>query len=158
MDQLGNGINTIYCNSCSNLPFVYTTDTDDEERRVKGIRNLIHLYRNFFERYCRSPVVSIGYDRTDGPMGFICYMFWDVFVLYHGNATPAMACAAIEVMRFALDSRNDNCLASAIHGLGHWALDVPDAVTVLEDWLTRPTTHNPQVLQYAVAATTGMIQ
>ena len=155
-EQIGSAINTVYSNSCSNLPFLYTTECD-EERRVKGIRNLVNLYRNFFERYCTAQVVSIGNDQTDGKIGFICYMFWDVFVLYPGSASPLMKLAAVGVMRTALDSRNDNCLASAIHGLGHWATDVPEASTILNQWLRRPTTKNPRVIQYARTATSGMI-
>ena len=42
-EQIGNAINTVYSNCCSNLPFLYTTECD-EERRVKGIRHLINLY------------------------------------------------------------------------------------------------------------------
>lgn len=155
--QLGNGIKTVYLNGCSDLPFLYTTECT-EDRRIKGIYNLTRLYTNYFERYCTGLVGSIGYDQSDGPMGDICYMFWDVFVLYPGNATPRMAAAAVEVMRQALESHNDNCLASAIHGLGHWALDVPDAVAALEHWLKRPTTENREVWKYARAATSGLIQ
>lgn len=155
-EQLGIGINTIYSNCCSDLPFLYTTDCD-EPRRLVGTQNLVHLYRNYFERYCTASVGSIGNDHLDGRMGFICYMFWDVFVLYHGNASPAMTSAAIGVMSEALRSHNDNCLVSAIHGLGHWALDVPEAASVLKQWLRKPTTLNPEVIEYARAATTGMI-
>jgi hypothetical protein len=155
-DQLGNGIHTVYSNGCSDLPFLYTTACD-ETRRLQGIRNLVNLYQNYFERYCTGPVHSVGNDNVDGPMGFICYMFWDIFILYPGDATSAVVSAAIDVMRCALQSRNDHCLASAIHGLGHWALDVPDAVTVLERWLERPTTDNLAILDYARSATTGMI-
>lgn len=155
-EQIGNAIHLIYSNSCSNLPFLYTTECD-HDRRVEGIRNLIHLYQNYFERYCTAPVASIGND-TDGNIGYICYMFWDVFVLHPGNASQVMKSAAIGVMRTALESRNDNCLASAIHGLGHWALDVREASVVLNQWLRRPTTANARIVQYAHAATSGMIQ
>lgn len=153
-DQLGKGIETIYSNS-DNLSFLYISE-GDETRRVKGIKNLVHLYRNYFDRYCTSDVRSIGND-IDGPMGFICYMLWDVFVLYPGNGTPAMLSAAVSVMRIALESTNDNILASGIHGLGHWASEAPEAVTTLNQWLRKPTTNNPAVLNYAQIATSGMI-
>jgi hypothetical protein len=155
-DQLGIGINTIYCQYCSDLPFLYTTECD-EERRVTGIDNLVNLYKNFFERYCTASMAKVGSGAVDGRIGFICYMFWDIFVLYSGNATPKMQSAAISVMRSALDSRNDSCLASAIHGLGHWASDVPEAVIVLKRWLGNPTTENPEILNYARSAMTGRI-
>lgn len=155
-DQLGNGINTIYAPGCSDLARLYTTECD-EHRRIKGIANLVNLYRNYFERYCTAAVVSIDNYKADGEMGLICYMFWDVFDLYPGIATPAMTSAAVNVMETALDSSNDNCLVSAIHGLGHWAFYVPEAITVLRQWLRRPTTNNREVLQYARTGTTGMI-
>lgn len=155
-EQIGNAIYTVYSNSCCDLPFLYTTKCD-EERRARGIRNLVNLYQNYFERYCKAPVVSIGNDETDGRFGFICYMFWDVFVLYPGNASPLMQSAAVDVMRTGIDSHNDNCLASAIHGLGHWVIDVPEASVILRQWLRRPTTKNNQIIQYAKAATSGMI-
>jgi hypothetical protein len=155
--QLANGIKTIYSGNCSDLPFLYVTECT-EDRRIKGIRNLCNLYRNFFERYCLTPVRSIGDGAEDDPMGFICYMFWDVFVLYPGNGTPGMIAAAVDVMRGVLESSNDNCLMSAIHGLGHWVSNVPDAETALKLWLKRPTTRNLEVLKYARRATTGMIQ
>jgi hypothetical protein len=155
-EQLAIGITTIYYNLCGDLPCLYTTECD-EDRRVTGISNLINLYRNFFERYCPASVVAIGNEQVDGRMGFMCYMFWDVFVLYPGNATPKMQSAAIGVMSSALDSRNESCLASAIHGLGHWASNLPEATTVLQSWLEQPTTNNPEILRYARSATTGMI-
>jgi hypothetical protein len=155
-EQLGNGLNYLYSNSCSDLPFLYTTECS-EDRRLQGIRGLLNLYRNYFERYCAAEVVSIGNDQTDGRMGFICYMFWDVFVLYPGSASPAMTSSALNVMRDVLDSRNENCLVSTIHGLGHWAFDVPDAASILKQWLRRPTTKNQEIIQYARTATTGMI-
>ncbi|HBE61510.1 MAG TPA: hypothetical protein DDX19_01785 [Rhodopirellula baltica] len=155
-DQLGKGINTVYSNCCSNLPFLYTSDCS-EDRRIVGIRNLSNLYQNFFNRHCTGRVTDIGNSRDDGPMGFICYMFWDVFVLYPGNATSGMVDAAIDVMRLVLQTNHDNSLVSAIHGLGHWASTVPEAVSILKHWCQKPTTQNQSVVQYARAATSGMI-
>jgi hypothetical protein len=155
-EQIGIGLQTLFDNSCSNLPFLYVNDCD-EPRRLTGIANLIHLYRHYFERYCTAPVTRIGYDVADGQIGYLCHMFWDLFVLYPGNATAPMQRAAINVMKSALTSPVDACLASAIHGLGHWVADVPEAARVLENWLRHPTTANREVLRYAREATTGGI-
>lgn len=155
-NQLGNGLRIIYANYCSDLPLLYISE-GDEARRVLGITNLSYLYQKFFESYCVEPVTDIGRNMNGGPMGQICHMLWDIFVLCPETATPAMATAVINVMQKALASHNDNCLASAIHGLGHWALDAPEAVTVLQQWLKKPTTDNPVVIEYAKIATSGMI-
>jgi hypothetical protein len=115
------------------------------------------LYTNYFDRYCRAAVGSIGNDHLDGGVAYLCYMLWDIFVLHPGNAKPAMKNAALEVMAAAVQMENDNCIVSAIHGLGHWATDEPRATETLRDWLRNPTTSNIQVIEYAKQAATGCI-
>ncbi|MBK9945932.1 MAG: hypothetical protein IPP12_01925 [Nitrospira sp.] len=155
-DQIGTGLQLIYSNSCSDICFCYIK-AGDEARRVSGIAKLNDLYAKYFDRYCLSPVGSIGNDHLNGGIGYLCYMLWDIFVLYPGNASPAMVSAALGVMSNALQMKNDNCIVSAIHGLGHWATDVPRAPQVLRQWLRKPTTTNPTVISYAKEATTGCV-
>jgi hypothetical protein len=154
--QIGNGFYTIYSDLCGDLPYLYIRECS-EERRIRGICNLINLYHNYFERYCAPTISGLGDSQIDGSLGFICYMLWDIFVLYPGNASPAMVSAAIEVMGKVLNSHNESCLASAIHGLGHWAEYVPEAAITLQRWLHRPTTEKAEILNYARVATTGRI-
>jgi hypothetical protein len=154
--QIGNGLQLIYSASCTDLPFCYVK-AGDEDRRIAGIRNLENLYSNYFERYCGSPVRSVGNDLRDGTIGYLCYMFWDIFVLSPGDASPAMIDAGIGVMESALRSQNEQCLASAIHGLGHWRSGNSHARRVLRQWLRKPTTRNKRLLEYARQAATGCI-
>ncbi len=155
-EQIGVGLQIIYSNACSNIPLCYV-EPGDEPRRLTAIRNLRNLYSNFFQRYCTAPVSSIGNDDGDGNIGFLCYMLWDIFVLYPGNASPKMVATALDVMAYALESKNDNCVVSAIHGLGHWVPDAPRAAQILRDWLRRPTTENQIVRDYARQASCGRI-
>lgn len=153
--QIGIGLQLIYSNCCSNLSFCYI-EAGDDARRVQGIRQMKLLYRNYFARHCTQPVNNVGND-FEGWLGFTCYMLWDVFVLYPGNASPAMTAAGLEVMSDALKLTNDSCLVSALHGLGHWAGERPEAKTIVQRWLRRPTTTNQEVLEYAAQAETGYI-
>lgn len=155
-EQIGVGLNLIYSNSCSDLPFCYT-EAGDEARRVVGITNLQRVYSNFFDRYCTGPVISIGNDQSDGQIGFICYMFWDIFVLWPGTASPVMTAAALDVMARAMQSKNENSVVSAIHGLGHWGIEAPQASQILHRWLQKPATRNRAILDYARQAVTGCI-
>jgi hypothetical protein len=155
-DQIGIGLQLIYSNCCSNICFCYL-EAGDERRRLCGIENLNKLYSHFFDRYCFAPVGNIGNDHLYGGIGFLCYMFWDIFVLHPGSASVAMVSAALDVMTNALRMKNDNCIVSAIHGLGHWANDAPRAGQILRQWLRRPSTTNPVVIQYAHRALTGSI-
>ena len=133
-------------------------EAGDDQRRIQGIRNLEKLYANYFDRYCRAPVTSIGNSHVDGWMGFLCYMLWDVFVLSPGTASAGMATAALDVMASGIQFKNDNCIVSAIHGLGHWAMNEPRAILILTHWLRLPTTTNAIVIEYAQHATTGCVQ
>ena len=156
-ERIAIGLQVIFNNSFSDLPFCYL-EGGSEERRCDAIRHLRFLYANYFEAYCIGPVRRVGFDLDDGQIGQLCYMFWDIFVLYPGNSTRAMQEAALGVMGEALHSANDNCVVSAIHGLGHWVAYAPSAVQTLEVWLKQPSTANPEICRYAKQATTGCIQ
>ena len=156
-NQIGIGLQIIYSNSCSDIPFCYINDVE-ENRRITAFNNLRYLYTNYFEKYCISPVDRVGYNLEDGAIGYLCYMFWDIFPLYHGNATQKIVDAAVAVMQNAIKSKNDNCIVSGLHGLGHWASKTPPAIAAIETWLKMPSTNNPAVLEYARQAKTGCVQ
>jgi hypothetical protein len=65
--------------------------------------------------------------------------------------------AALEVMAGAVQMENDNCIVSAIHGLGHWATAEPRAAETLRRWLENPITSNIKVIEYAKQAAAGCI-
>jgi len=157
--QIGFGLNYIFSNSCSDLPFCYLHCS--ESRIIKGIQNLNYLYQHYFDRYCFAPsksIQTIGSIKEGDRLEFLCYMFWDIFVVYPGNVSPSVIAASLEVMSQALQSKNGNAIVSAIHGLGHWALYSQQAVTILEQWLMNPSTRNPVIHHYASQAKTGYIQ
>ncbi len=159
--QIGIGLNIIYNNSCSDIPFCYVNgdgDSATEARKVAAIGNLGYLYSNFFNRYCTEPVNKIGYFDDLTPMNYICYMLWDIFVLYPPRASNTMVEAAIAIMRESMRLENDNCLVSVIHGLGHWSAYTNLAAPVLEQWLCAPTSDNEVVIDYAKNASSGCIQ
>lgn len=159
--QIGIGLNIIFNNSCSDIPFCYVEDEEklkNEARKIEAIKNLKLIYENFFEKYCEKPILNINDINCDDRIDYLCYMLWDLFVLYPGNATTEMVNAALNVMKSALHSRNEYCVVSAIHGLGHWVSDSDAAKPMLLDWLKTPTTENIEIIKYANQAQTGYIQ
>jgi hypothetical protein len=160
IEQIGIGLNIIFSNTCSDISYCYVLSEGQmtyEQRKIESVKHIRKLYSNFFSRYCVSTVESIGETRNPRHMSFICYMLWDIFVLYPGNASPAMTQATIEMMANCLMSTNDNCLESIIHGLGHWALDCKLAKETINEWLKSPTTDNKVIIDYANQAKTGFI-
>ena len=156
IEQIGAGLLLIYSNSHSDLPYCYT-EVGNEARRIKGIINLRYLYSNFFNRYCLFPVNNIEEVNTERAIDYLCYMFWDIFPLCSENATSSMIDVALEVMSSVLQYKNDYCIVSAIHGLGHWVLDVPQSSNILQNWLKTPTTSHEEIQDYARQAMTGYI-
>ena len=156
--QIGIGLNIIYSNCCSDYSFSYL-NFSDEKRIISSIKNLNSLYKNFFEKYCHRPVKSIG-EVSDKRLDYVCYMFWDIFVLYPKakDITKKVIEASVDLMAKQLSSKNDNVLVSALHGLGHWADDCPEIESIITKWLKAPTTTNPVIQDYAEAAKTGYIQ
>jgi hypothetical protein len=155
--QIGVGLNLLYSNACSNFVLSYL-ETPDDALRAQSIANLSLLYTHYFDRYCTTPIASIGNHLNDGPIGFLCYMFWDISVLHPGNTSPQMREAALKVMSTALHSPNAHSVISAIHGLGHWVHGAPEAAQILTTWLKQPQIQNEAILDYAHHATTGCIQ
>lgn len=154
-EQIGIGLQLIYQNGYSDICFCYV-ETADEKRRIVGIQNLVQLYENFLKRYCAALISSIGGSSSNSEIDSLCYMFWDIFILSE-DSSPPIAAAALHVMEHALYMSNESCIASAIHGLGHWALYNPRAPQILRQWLRRPTSRNPALIEYAKQAVTGGI-
>lgn len=64
-EQIVIGLQAIFNNSCSDMPFSYLV-AGTERRRCEAIRNFRQLYANYFEPYCVSPVCRVGCDLDDG--------------------------------------------------------------------------------------------
>jgi hypothetical protein len=157
--QIGFGLNYIFSNSCSDFPLCYLESP--EPRIVQGVKNLKYLYRHYFDRYCfvsDKSIQVIGSTPKGDRLSYLCYMFWDLFVLHPGYTAPSVIQAGLEVMSEALYSKNGNAIVSAIHGLGHWSLNNKQAVAILEKWLKHPSTQNSVIRSYAQQAKTGYIQ
>lgn len=155
--QIGVGLQVIFNNACGNTVFCFL-EAAREADRVAGIRALANLYTNYFERYCCEPVASIGDDCADG-VNYLCYMFWDIFVVHPQNSPHSVVQAALDVMQTALQSSSESCQVSALHGLGHWVAYLPEARRILETFLAKNAAHpNPILLTYAKQAATGCVQ
>ncbi|MDS3861408.1 hypothetical protein RIF25_11380 [Thermosynechococcaceae cyanobacterium BACA0444] len=158
-EQIGIGLQLLFSNACGNAVFSYL-ETPDHQRKVTAIENLKYLYQNYFNPLCQAPLKWIGHDLDDGPIGYLCYMFWDIFVLYpgHQSISVEMTDAALTVMAEALCFKNDQVIVSALHGLGHWVNYASKAQEIIHQWQLQPTTENQAVLIYAHQAWSGCVQ
>ena len=163
-EQVGNGLNFIFSDSCSNLSFGIKNADVPFERQLKALRGLSNLYAEVFEPRCPA-VLSASSNDPITPMTFICYMFWDICPLsVPGQNTSredrlAYYQAIAEVMQKSLQLRNVACIESGLHGLGHLVFETPKvAQPIIEDFLRKRKDLPEALLNYARAAQTGMIQ
>lgn len=156
VSQIGIGIQLLFDNSCSNIVFAYRDATED--KRIAGVRAIGSLYRNYFGKYCTEPVERVGYSFTPG-LGYMCYMLWDLFILRPDRMPQAMLGEVLRVLEAVLSGDNEQCQASALHGLGHWVSKTSEARRIIGHFITTPRERtSPVILAYASQAMTGCIQ
>ena len=156
-EQIGIGLSIVFSNCCSDYPFIFIGNGNEAEK-IKAIDSIACVYEHYFESLCVDPVSRIG-DAADGRIGYICYMLWDIFVVDPAvnGVSSEMLNAGLRVMSKALQSKNDNVIVSALHGLGHWGEDLTQAASIVSEWKKNPTTTNPCILEYADCVEEGYV-
>lgn len=158
--QVYEGLSFIFNNSCSDTVFALTHDSIPLDTKLAVIDSVRTLYTDCFAPRC-APVLGHLDEPGGSWLNTICYMLWDVSPLgwwrNHHDATRLYA-AVLAVLDFALDSPNDACVESALHGLGHLHLERPvDVPTIIARFRQRRTTIRPELAGYAAAAATGCV-
>lgn len=163
-DQIGQGLNFIFNNSCSNLTHGFKAAPVSFERKEAALRSLFHLFRDVMAVRC-SPQQAVGRQEKSAPLNHICYMFWDETPLsgQWNEVTKAERRAYYEavawVMQQCLSSPNPAVVESGLHGLGHMVFDYPSvAAPILDAYLDQNKGRPNALINYARAARTGMIQ
>lgn len=152
LDQISFALNVIYSSTCSDISYAYI---DEEIEKTNSLFNLNLLYNNFFLRYCTNPFI-FGQD-SQNKMDYICFMLWDVFVVYPKAISKNEICACLQVMQQALNTSNEYVVMSALHGLGHWALYLEEHKYIIKNWQNAPTVSNPKILEYSEKAYEGSV-
>lgn len=150
--QLVIGFSLLFGKTFTDYPWCYTR-LSNEERRIQGILNLRLLYSRYFLKYC-----SKSFRETPGrliaplSMDYLCFNFWDRFILFPSTEVGFRAThAGLDVMQSALALPNDNIIVAAVGDLCGWAfacqgqgIDRPE--TVLRNWISNPSTTNADAL------------
>ena len=157
--QIAVGLESLLFSDHSNIPHIVTGDGVSEPQRVAVLRSLKHLYAGCLTQ--RSPKV-LGHlsEHTENRLWYVTYMLWDV-TIYDAVAlkTSERTDALFEVFDTGLRSPNIACVESVLHGLGHVGNKAGTRAQVMIDqWLATAPKVRPELLTYARAARTGMIQ
>jgi hypothetical protein len=126
--------------------------------RTACFEAMIALYEKLM-----APVYKDDLGHTNHGSGFhsACYMWWDIFPLWGGMDHPdrdRINEAVLNVCEYALGLRALSCQESALHGLGHWHLEIPEQTgPIVERFLAR-TDINRAIRAYAELAAAGHVQ
>ncbi len=158
--QLSNGLNFIHNASHSDTVHLFQSGNLPLERRISCLQSIWFLYSDCFAKRCDN--VLSNWNEVDNPLNGVCYMWWDIFVLY-GNGDSAeeklLSSECLSVMKSALEIDHVACQESALHGLGHWQDSYPNEVSaIINDFLESHSDLESKLRNYARAAQRGGVQ
>ncbi len=160
--QVALGLSYLFNNSCGSLMFAFHSDEVAMDRRLTALAAMEFLYRDCLDVRC-APLLGDINEISGLPLNGICYMLWDVTPLNFWEATrnrdmEPVADTIFSVLEGGLSSRNDATVESVLHGLGHRKYRYPKRVeAIIDKFLLQRKDLRPELLQYAKAARTGMI-
>jgi hypothetical protein len=115
--------------------------------RVAGLRAIVPLFRDVFAVRLQGQGIGSG-----TPLADICFMFWDVAPL--GGDTDTI----LDVLEQTLALPSGPCRYAALHGLGHWHHEAPEAVrSIVDGWLAKHPRLPEDIRQYAAQARVGAV-
>ncbi|MCC6536024.1 MAG: hypothetical protein IT162_00635 [Bryobacterales bacterium] len=162
-DQICEGLQFLLYNTGSDLVFDLMSDAVPLPARLALIAAIPVLYRD-----CLAPRVApaLGHcNEMGGGLNTLCYMLWDVTPLgYWANRAhrEEFNAALLKALSVVLLLRNDACVESALHGLGHLAADagLHRVRAIVVEFLARRAHGDlrPELRRYAEHAAYGCVQ
>jgi hypothetical protein len=162
--QVRYGLEFLISNSASNQIFALTDQIVPLVKRIEFLDAIFDLNRDCFEPRCTSHLPHLDYSETPthvSPLNTICYMWWDIFIIWPNPKDPAMtplADASLRVMEKCLSLSNIAVLEGALHGLGHFKFGYEKEVQDIINHFLKTHPELPIALRdYANDAATGCI-
>lgn len=156
--QVAIGLQALLFSNFSDIPHTLMDGGTTEAARLVSIGSFVALYRDLLDRRA-PPVLGHLNETQNNPLEYVTYMLWDVSPFdVMAARTEAGGEALLQVLAGALRLRNDACIESALHGLGHLNGALRGrAAAAIGDWLEERPQVRPELLAYARAARSGCI-
>ncbi len=150
--QVGKGLDALI--NEMNSPLYALRDTDQPHATCQAcLKSIYHVYKEVFAVRCP----ELLSHNLKGELGFVCFMWWDIFPLYSG-ARPELDATVLTVMERTLALPHIACQEAALHGLGHWHRANPARVHgIIDTFLASQKRHRPELVSYAQTARRGMV-
>ncbi len=131
--------------------------------RLRAVRSFLPLFERVMAIRCSSHLGSVS-ESWGNLLNSSCYMWWDWLqypFLKHGlPEDPERAVFHSEILitlRRLLAIPQDACRESALHGLGHWVRDYPQAAETVDEFLSNTPGLRPEIIAYAERARIGNV-
>lgn len=159
--QLNQGFYYLISAGISECMFALTESCVPWPVRQRALRSVVPLFEQVMAVRC-SPHLSYRDEQPANPLNSVCYMWWDIIPFHGQPEDPDRAefdHEVLSVLRRLLAIPHDACRESALHGLGHWQLEYPEAAAeIIDDFLERSHDLRSELVAYAGQARIGCIQ
>jgi hypothetical protein len=158
-DQVGMGLNYVMSNGLSDVPFAAADPSVPLAEAMRMMAAMPALWRDCIGPRVAHVKAPIGWGT--GRLGFVCYMWFDVWPTFRLKAdVPEWRDAVTQVFRAMLAVPCREVQIAALHGVGHsiddaWAKPMQELV---DDFLRRIDPADEELKNYALAARTGCVQ
>lgn len=158
-ERVGMGLNYVMSNMVSNVPFAAADDTVPLAETMRMMAALPRLWRDCIGPRLAHVHQPIG--TAAGRLGYVCYMWFDVWPTFRLQGDrPAWNEAIANVFRDMLAVPCREVQIAALHGVGHSIGDENQAALqrVVDDFLPRIGPADDELSNYALAARSGCVQ
>ncbi|MGZ4960956.1 MAG: hypothetical protein ACXWC8_00235 [Limisphaerales bacterium] len=158
-EQLNQGFWFLVSGSCSEFMYALRDEKVPLPMRLRALRSFVPVFEQVMARRC-SPHLSHLDEAGTNALNSACYMWWDHLPIHGEPENPARAAfdsEVLAVLRRILAIPHDACRESALHGIGHWVTDYPEAAEIVDDFLAGETKLRPELVGYALAAKDGNV-
>lgn len=155
-DQIGWGLYWLY-SSYAGVAVPFLNEQIPVSRQQEAIRSVAMLVAKLVPIRLPDPE-TIDTDALNNTI----YMFWEIFPVWPFDPTDAnraMQEVCLEEMQVSLQVNHPVARFHALHGLGHFALQLPERVAgIIDAWLATEPVLSSVLSEYVQAARAGTVQ
>jgi hypothetical protein len=158
--QVGMGLNYIMSNSVSSVPHMPLDKSVTLDDTLLMMSHFPTLWRNCIGPRTKHVNCQIGHNT--GRLGYVCYMWFDVWALpWNQRHIKEFNASVFNVLQKMLRVPSREVQVAALHGIGHLKLDLEldrDIDNEIARFIAGLGDRDEELRLYAMAAQTGMVQ
>jgi hypothetical protein len=160
-EQVGMGLNHVMSNNAGDIPHMAHDPFVPLDDALRMLQAMPYLWRDCIGPRLAQVSARIG-SGTAGRLGFVCYMWFDVWpTFWNARHLPQWRDALWQLFCEMLDMPCREVQIAALHGIGHDGRDLQRPPGILNERVERfirQVRDDDELITYARAAASGMVQ